>query len=521
MGSEEAPGDPRTEPTLTPERTVVEPAHGDGSSAGPLHVHWRVDGERRSETFIDAFTIGREPGCAVRLEDASVSRRHARLRPEKGRWHVQDLESGNGTMLDDVRIAEAVVPRSATLQLGATTRLRLESPAAPAEPSEETIARRYFGRDGAEETDVVGGRTGLVRNAFRRVERRQKRRYRAIIAVVALALVGSGFFALQQYRALQQTRALATEIFYAMKAVELQVAALEDRVRASGDTALLDEMIVRRQEVRALEAQYDRFLEELDVLGPGLSAEDRVILRVARLFGECELTMPPDFVREVKRYVHEWRLSPRLRTAIARMQDQALTDVVVEALLERNLSPQYLYVALQESSFDADAVGPKTRFGIAKGMWQFIPSTARRYGLRTGPLVELPVPDPNDERHDPVRATRAAANYLHDIYARDAQASGLLVMASYNWGPNNIRRRIRQMPPNPRERNFWKLLQHGDVPRETYDYVFHIVAAAVIGEDPALFGFDFEKPLAGLDERFASELDGPADASVGAGLSAR
>ena len=57
------------------------------------------------------------------------------------------------------------------------------------------------------------------------------------------------------------------------------------------------------------------------------------------------------------------------------------------------------------------------------------------------------------------------------------------------------------MPANPRERNFWKLLQHGDIPKETYDYVLHIVSAAVIGEDPALFGFDFEAPLAEFDAR--------------------
>ena len=100
----------------------------------------------------------------------------------------------------------------------------------------------------------------------------------------------------------------------------VQVAGIEDRIRESGDQALLDEVASRRNEVRALEEQYDRFLEELDVLGSGLSEEDRVILRVARLFGECELTMPDDFVAEVKRYIHEWKLSPRLRTAVARME---------------------------------------------------------------------------------------------------------------------------------------------------------------------------------------------------------
>ena len=53
------------------------------------------------------------------------------------------------------------------------------------------------------------------------------------------------------------------------------------------------------------------------------------------------------------------------------------------------------------------------------------------------------------------------------------------------------------MPANPRERNFWKLLaQYRErVPQETYNYVLMIVSAAVIGENPKLFGFPFDNPL--------------------------
>ena len=53
------------------------------------------------------------------------------------------------------------------------------------------------------------------------------------------------------------------------------------------------------------------------------------------------------------------------------------------------------------------------------------------------------------------------------------------------------------MPANPRERNFWRLLAQypGDVPPETREYVFRIVAAAAIGENPRLFGFQVDSPL--------------------------
>jgi membrane-bound lytic murein transglycosylase D len=69
------------------------------------------------------------------------------------------------------------------------------------------------------------------------------------------------------------------------------------------------------------------------------------------------------------------------------------------------------------------------------------------------------------------------------------------VMAAYNWGETKIREMIRQMPENPRERNFWCLLQKENIPSETYDYVFYIFSAAVICENPRLFGFDFDNPL--------------------------
>jgi hypothetical protein len=73
-------------------------------------------------------------------------------------------------------------------------------------------------------------------------------------------------------------------------------------------------------------------------------------------------------------------------------------------------------------------------------------------------------------------------------------------MASYNWDPNNVRRRIRSMPDNPRERNFWELLKQHDIPSETRNYVFYIFSAIVIGEDPGLFGFEFANLLRNVEQ---------------------
>ncbi|MBA2354234.1 MAG: transglycosylase SLT domain-containing protein [Acidobacteria bacterium] len=81
---------------------------------------------------------------------------------------------------------------------------------------------------------------------------------------------------------------------------------------------------------------------------------------------------------------------------------------IVEELEAQNLPHQFFYLAMQESDFNAHAVGPATRYGYAKGMWQFIPGTGDDYGLTIGPRKGSPVYDPADERFQWERATPAA-----------------------------------------------------------------------------------------------------------------
>ena len=474
-------------------KTVVstprDMARGD-DGVRPIRVTWRVGDDKRTREFNGPITLGREDACEICLTEDNVSRVHTNIYPAAGQWHVADLDSANGTFLDRVPIREAILPPKSTLQLGEDgPTVWLEVPGAEVDTSVEEIVEHYFGDTSERE---VGHRTMMLRRAYQRVDKKQKRRYRGMIAGAAAALMLSIAVGVYQFQELSKSRQIAVDMFYNMKALQIQVERVEDQAM--------------RDELRSMEAQYDHFLDELGVLGPELSDQDRVILRAARMFGECELNMPDDFVSEVKNYINKWKTTDRLKQALERLHSQNLGPVIADAMLDNHLPPQFMYLALQESGFNPRSVGPRTRMGIPKGMWQFIPTTARRYGLRTGPLVELRRHDPKDQRFEPKLATDAAARYLRDIYYNDAQASGLLVMASYNWGPMNIRKRIRSMPDNPRDRNFWQLLKHHKIPRETYDYVFYIFSAIVIGEDPALFGFDFENPLEQIDEPIMADI---------------
>ena len=251
-----------------------------------------------------------------------------------------------------------------------------------------------------------------------------------------------------------------------------------------------------RVQLSEMENRYDNFVDKVGLFHKGMSEEDRLIFKVARIFGECEINVPKGFAKEVKVYITKWQSSNRLARAIQRARINGYTPIVREAMVQNYLPPQFFYLALQESNYERGIIGPKTYAGIAKGIWQFIPDTANRYGLKTGPLLDVRRYDSQDERFDFQKATMAAAKYLRDIYTTEAQASGLLVMASYNWGENRVRKLIRKMPKNPRQRNFWELIKKHNIPKETYNYVYYIFSAAVIGENPKLFGFEFENPLA-------------------------
>jgi len=491
--SQEIPDETETVITQTP----------TAPSAIPQLIASTSDGRQLAFPLDKKILVGRSRDCDICLQDSSVSRRHADISYDGSRWSINDLASENGTYLDGRPITRAVLPQNSNIQFGSSGPviwLKIEGIEIPLEQrpeSNERTADYYFGDHPHEE----GGEfTIMLRGAFQQMKKKHSMRYLVIIGAVIVMLMVSSGIGVYHYLRLQNAKEVAIDIFYNMKAISLQIAKTERMIPASGDTAQLKETVTdKRQELRLMEKSYVQFIEKFDVIKKDMSEEDRIITRVARIFGECDINIPPDFLKEVKKYINKWKSTRRLKKAIRRLEKNSYAPVVYEAMVANGLPPHFLYLALQESLFDHRAVGRETRFGIAKGIWQFIPSTARQYGLQIGPLSKSRLYDPKDERFDFSAATQAAADFLRDIYNTDAQASGLLVMASYNWGPTAIKKRIRTMPNNPRDRNFWNLLKKYKIPKETYDYVFYIVSAAAIGENPQLFGFDFENPLANVD----------------------
>jgi membrane-bound lytic murein transglycosylase D len=146
------------------------------------------------------------------------------------------------------------------------------------------------------------------------------------------------------------------------------------------------------------------------------------------------------------------------------------------------------YLSLVESGFNPNAYS----WARAMGLWQFIASTGRLYGLQRNWWV--------DERKDPIKATDAACRFLRDLYQQFGDWE--LAMAAYNGGPGRVSRTTAKQGT----RDFWKLRLR----QQTMDYVPLIYAAAMICKDPARYGFGdvvYEPPIVWDTVTISKSLD--------------
>jgi membrane-bound lytic murein transglycosylase D len=156
-----------------------------------------------------------------------------------------------------------------------------------------------------------------------------------------------------------------------------------------------------------------------------------------------------------------------LTPALARRQK--VISAVEEIFHAQGVPTELAELALLESGYRTSA---RSRRG-AVGMWQFIPQTARRYGL----VVKRGV----DERRDLLKSTDAAARYLRDLYTMFG--SWELALASFNAGEGAV---IRAMQKS-RSRDFFELARGGFLHRETREFVPRFFALALLARDVTVY----------------------------------
>lgn len=154
------------------------------------------------------------------------------------------------------------------------------------------------------------------------------------------------------------------------------------------------------------------------------------------------------------------RYTGRLRRSVSFMLGASnfFMPIFEEALEAYQLPLELKYLPIIESALKPNAV---SRVG-ATGLWQFMLTTGKDYGLTINSLV--------DERRDPMKASYAAARYLRDLYKIFGDWS--LVIAAYNCGPANINKAIHRAGG---EKDYWKIYPY--LPKETRGYVPAFIAA--------------------------------------------
>lgn len=247
-----------------------------------------------------------------------------------------------------------------------------------------------------------------------------------------------------------------------------------------------------------LEKKFDELVRsiyryDVDGLGAGVSQEEGPFEK-SPLDGLLEMTFPvdpklKDKVREEVRatvsqlplevndavlsYINYFSSERGRRIVISGLKRSGRYRNMISRILDEEGVPQELiHLAQAESGFMPRAVSRKA----ATGMWQFMASRAREYGLARNAY--------SDERLDPEKATRAAAKHLRDLHAQFGD--WYLALAAYNCGPGCVERAVARTG----YADFWELRARGVLPKETQNYVPAILALTIISKNLRDYGID-------------------------------
>jgi membrane-bound lytic murein transglycosylase D len=186
---------------------------------------------------------------------------------------------------------------------------------------------------------------------------------------------------------------------------------------------------------------------------------------------EADYDFPVTMNRQVKYYIDFFTGKHRENFAIWLTRSGRYLPMIHEHLRAAGLPEDLVYLAMIESGYNERAYSSAKAVGI----WQFIKSTGRSYGLVINNYV--------DERRDPIKSTQAAVSYLSELY--NEFDSWYLAVAAYNAGEGKIRRAIKKYKTT----DFWEIAQGRYLKLETKRYVPKLIAAIIIAKDPAKYGF--------------------------------
>jgi hypothetical protein len=520
-----------------------------------LEVVQGVESGKRYLLTEGATSVGRSSQNTLMLHSSekSVSGHHAIIYKSDNGLLVQDLDSTNGTYVNNSRIKEQniqagdevgfgkagprlklivsdteiastplspsrfVAPESTSLRtredevpdikidrddftmgedLSPMTKVKLKppKPVTPLEGSktvdiEKKIINKRLGSsdlhdlmtDGKRLDKIIDrGNIGQTQVAMLRTiqgagKKMQRQWLLILFAVCAVSLCAISFFAIRawQYKALV-SRGLTLKA--AMDGYEERIARANKNPESN------------KRELDSLINALDNTKKELARVKGGVRESDfgkfysdpleKTIDEVLMRFGETDYHIPREMVERVKYHIGVY--SGSLHGTIAKyiIRKNKYFPMIRRVFRDNNLPEDLAYVSMLESGFNTRAL---SHCG-ARGLWQFMPETGRRYGLRIDANI--------DERLDPDKATYASAKYFKELIGIfGGKSSLMLAMAAYNAGEGRIVGALRKIDNPMRNRDFWYIYRMGYLAEETNEYIPRVIALLILSENPEKYRF--------------------------------
>ncbi len=194
----------------------------------------------------------------------------------------------------------------------------------------------------------------------------------------------------------------------------------------------------------------------------------------------CYFDIPVVYNDAVKKFINYYLKRGRNYFETYSARGGRYTPLLGKMLEDNGLPRDLIYVAMAESGFQTKAKS----YARAVGLWQFIPSTGRNYGLKIDWYI--------DERRDPIKSTIAASKYLKKLYEEFGDWE--IAASAYNAGEAKLNRAMARYKTD----NFWDLRKKRYLKSETKNYVPKIMALAILGKNLNSFGFkdiEFHGPI--------------------------
>ncbi len=297
------------------------------------------------------------------------------------------------------------------------------------------------------------------------------------VSTVALVIVGILLYQNMGYRGKlkQQESLLSTARNLETRLVEFAHDIVDEEEKAQ----LVAKLRAAERQLMSVRSN----LKSSDVINTYKNPLGREIHTILEGFGKRDYIVPDIFIKQVEKHIYTFtKTSSRNIMERSFENSHRYKQIIEDELTRQGMPLAFYYLSMHESLLDSAII---SKAG-ARGLWQFMPQTARDYGL-TVPADWESLPAEYDQRTNPRLATQAGVKYVKTLCAEFGDVA--LAMAAYNAGEGRIRKALRSIDDPINNRDFWYIYRLGTLADETNEYVPKIIATMIIDKNHERYGF--------------------------------